>query len=1810
MQFLLRSFVSVLGWCLCVLPLAQTLVFAQEGEADSIPTTPDLEAVKRHVTALEQCGDRSPGSEGANKAAFYIQAELTKLGVTPVVQETTIVKAVDFGSSLTATTAAGVLKLSLSAHLPNGAAMPGTFQKTLHGRLVNAKSGSLDDLALCEVSGAIVVMDGDGQDGWMRCMQRGAQAVIFRQPERIDGAEVAHQHLGASYAFPRFIADISDERLGSLVGTQVSLVSDVRPSSVVCQSVIARFNGTEPKMNEANGNRSSVVLSSGYESSGGFAGYNPAASRAWNAALLLELAKQFSVHPVSHDVIVVFHGARVEYFRGLRQFCFGLSDTTKSLGRVEDLPLGDCMVQMAKRRIESTKAIETAFERILAKMEQELGKKVDDRTPDFQFFTEIPESIAQSGTVAKIQDSNEKTVILKSPFFWIAILLAISTTIFVRAARRRRQAEPKQRRAHSVAMVVTALVTLVILSVFARNIFLPAIGKQADRGPRQLAFDLLSQQAGFHADHYEEIITGKELRMKEVGKGKVYDAIVQEIEPLREEMGFWRNIQRKIGKSPLGKYEPYKKTPRYEQPELRTLIQELMGRSATTGKTHGEESLLARHRHQLERQKADYESTKVAVASVLPSAPNYLVELDLSDGSPRIIPYAPVTSGIIPWNKRFQSLVKAFESANDKLRDDGIATGIDSEALRLGSQRLNSWLPSVRSYPNPGDYIGRCLNPVVLVGSADRQERVGSPADRFASFRTDHFASQCRNLTALLRSYFEREGFKNFLGEKQDKDKLTISTISVESPSRGSPTGRAGHPFPLVRMQFLGAPPAPIGTYPNNRALAAQPYQNVIRDVSLCESRWGDVFGQVSIPWVPAIGKISNEKLNLPVYGYDRVGRVSHTVARAGTRISRLAESLPFLDIPNDVSRDRKIEVFACDSAILMGLHDVRRMDDIKTLSVLNAYSESMPTQLSLEHDTARGAAAIFTPPMSRLRVLGVDPGQVNRMVLTGQMRRSDQGPVGLQGTGILVSDTPGRTAMDFWTRDDEKLEHLRKNSITPEATLALQAEAQRLKEAAKSATGARARALSHASWSVSQKVYPAVRSISTDVVYSLIIMLLLCIPFSVLCERLFISGATISRRVIGFFCIFLSTFLFFYFLHPAFGLAQKPTIIFLAFVIMATSAVVMGLLSSRFGSEMEAIQLETLGMHKVDVSRLGTLFATVALGIGNMRRRPTRTFLTALTVILMTFILMTFASFNNSNAVHRRTHVDPPPYNGLLVSRPDRGALHPEDLSLVKEITGDRGTVHLRYWHDNERNKEANDFPVVLQGPKNSVALKGLLGIAPGDPSHLDETLIGPGNVNGFSGQKDLLFVTPKVRSLLGVSLGDKILLFGRVFRIGLINEEALARTTDIGGLGVTPFAKLALSQEMQETLRNTEAMAGIDIANYFSNQAPDDVIIVHADMAKEMRMPATSMVVTPRDPSVDLQSLGIELTGLILFPIQVASDGVGVQMTAVDAMSVSGLTQVLLPLFLGGMIIFSTMLGSVAERGREIFIYASLGLAPIHIAVLFLVEAAIYAILGGMGGYMLAQVVGAVIGLLAKYNLVGQIDINYSSFGAVLVMLMIMAVVLLSALYPAIIAARSAKPGEDADFRVPEPKGDRLDIPFPFTVARQDIGGLMRFLQHWLGAHTEATTGTFTADTPQETIDGQTVTTQCRTWLAPFDLGISQRFALSAKPTDMKAIFALHLRLDLLSGQRSSWRTVLGPFLQEMRQQFLVWRTLDEATRDGYRAQAGDAAAIARIEVRRQAAAEALKAEAAERAKLDEAMKEKAGLTSTPKKETEGAP
>ena len=71
---------------------------------------------------------------------------------------------------------------------------------------------------------------------------------------------------------------------------------------------------------------------------------------------------------------------------------------------------------------------------------------------------------------------------------------------------------------------------------------------------------------------------------------------------------------------------------------------------------------------------------------------------------------------------------------------------------------------------------------------------------------------------------------------------------------------------------------------------------------------------------------------------------------------------------------------------------------------------------------------------------------------------------------------------------------------------------------------------------------------------------------------------------------------------------------------------------------------------------------------------------------------------------------------------------------------------------------------------------------------------------------------------------------------------------------------------------------------------------------------------------------------------------------------------------------------------------------------------------------------------------------------------------------------------------------------------------------------------------------------------WLAPFDLGVSQRVELRTIPTTMEDVFELMLIVHRESGDVSNWKRVNRRFLNTLRKQFLIWRTLGTEDRERY--------------------------------------------------------
>ena len=71
---------------------------------------------------------------------------------------------------------------------------------------------------------------------------------------------------------------------------------------------------------------------------------------------------------------------------------------------------------------------------------------------------------------------------------------------------------------------------------------------------------------------------------------------------------------------------------------------------------------------------------------------------------------------------------------------------------------------------------------------------------------------------------------------------------------------------------------------------------------------------------------------------------------------------------------------------------------------------------------------------------------------------------------------------------------------------------------------------------------------------------------------------------------------------------------------------------------------------------------------------------------------------------------------------------------------------------------------------------------------------------------------------------------------------------------------------------------------------------------------------------------------------------------------------------------------------------------------------------------------------------------------------------------------------------------------------------------------------------------------------WLAPFDLGVSQHVTLRTRLTDMKDVYEIDIVLVRESGDVSSWMRVNRRFLNTLRKQFLIWRTIPAEEKELY--------------------------------------------------------
>lgn len=1045
----------------------------------------------------------------------------------------------------------------------------------------------------------------------------------------------------------------------------------------------------------------------------------------------------------------------------------------------------------------------------------------------------------------------------------------------------------------------------------------------------------------------------------------------------------------------------------------------------------------------------------------------------------------------------------------------------------------------------------------------DLRLRRDTPLDTLDRLDLPVVTSQAAAVFELLRQAVDDTRFENRVEPKRQRSSIEGQVVSAAS----------GRPVPdLPRDGFV------VGYFHVQNArrlplLANLPYVCGVRRNELVAT---DAEGRYRIEGLPT----HNPALVFFAPHAYRLDPATGAVTDTSDLGRQSADLRLVVDVRQETPPLRQL-VFGCQEFSLVGLYDPRYLQDLGEVVPIDARRNAEPQRVNLV--LHRQLMAGFVEPGTSLCLLFRYGRIGNRLVLLnmpespasaggGPARSTARGA----GAGYTVEQLASigplslATATDLLRLDAQRLAEYRAAGVSSSLIDELHREAGRQLERARAALAANdASALlreANGAWANEARVYDAARALASDVVRGAIFLLILCAPFAFCIERLAVGTPNVYRQIAGMVLIFALMTAVLWSFHPAFKISSSPLIIVLAFVIIFMSSVVIWVVYRKFDIELKRLRSSRGGVstESMGVARGSVVMSAVLLGIANMRRRRFRTVLTSLTVVLITFTVLCFTSSQSYIGTSRYPTGQSAEHSGIEIRQRSFRPMSGPVVQNLQAVLGPKTRVVEQWW--NVSAADPRDLPSLSAEAAPSTPGVGvaLLGLSPGanQVSRIEEVIGGDRWAAIESGRRDVIYLPSVLARQLGVQEGDRVRLGGLSLVVaGVFDGDAFdQRVFSLAGEPLTPLRYTAGLLDASGRRLDDDNAASLDVESTLGGGL---------DSAQYEHLPASQVAIVPAEvsrmlPNAQLRRIAIRLAdekqvravadevsrrfGLALFAG--LDDGVYL-ISAGNLSNVSGGARVLIPLLIGGLIIFNTMMGSIAERKREIHVYTSLGLAPLHVGALFVAEALTYGLIGVVFGYVIGQGVGT---LLTSLGWLGGVTLNYSGTSAVLTMSLILLVVLVSALIPARIASKVAAPSIERTWRVPDPVGDEIHATLPFTINRTAADGVLAYVAEYLDAHREGSIGRFSADQiepipPEGAAGAGRRGLRALIWLTPFDLGIRQRMHLLIEPSDVENVFEVRIHLTRLSGDDSSWHRTNRTFLTDLRQQFLRWRSLPPA-------------------------------------------------------------
>ncbi|MBN2451660.1 MAG: hypothetical protein JXR77_14825 [Lentisphaeria bacterium] len=1653
---------------------------------------------------------------------------------------------------------------------PNGIIPPVTQPDGVRARIVHVGKAAADDFARKDVRGAIVVMDYNTGDSWLRAFRLGAKAAIF---VRSGMTESRHAHyVNCSTNLLRFFytgpaADIPE-------GREAVIHSEIAWEPGTGRNLFAYFRGTSPIFSQEK--EELIILAANLDSFGEIPTLSPGARGAANCAALLAVAEAVKANRPRRHVLLAFldnqargHSGASSFYRALENERADHTVETRQkswdaeqlfLDKLENLanspePLSaeadvrerlDVVQYMdgrrgareflsnapfakleARERVEDLPAVREVVTRAMV-------DKADSESTALQAFSEALE--AQAGAEARGRTLKELAMLrrelsrrcldAKAIFDRGATVLA---PIAAGEAAAKRWSEPEKDAFRAVRDALEADYQTELADILkVRRQLLDRLSEKS----RAHAF-LLKDQAYKLRD--EVHVTRKAYRDRQEPLPEDVDnrlrenlrRVAEEIEPDKDA---WNDLQRILGRLK-------RQFGATEKPVLSPIVQEKLG------------IVLAAVREDVGKRRAELAEEKgtldadTALKTLLGNAWICLhASLLLGDTCER---WGLVIGGESALHSRednpglYGKIQAVFLKAHKRYAgEDGTGTQFMAASADQSLQQTRV-LWGCPFLIHSGEVAGLFGIYNLALGTAQEGlPREGTPDDILAALDLAAVETQARDIIRLL------------LGEQAGEPDAVANQEGL-SLRRGIVAGKE-YITPGFKDDAVNGPMVmgllPGSSIPNN------PMPGAIVQFRLNAS-YSLAYSPVK-PYAFDNFQVIRTTRN-GVYGMGPVsgGWIWNVRGGIAAVFDEAGQAVQVSDAESHRTVRWRLNVFRCKTGQAPLPPQLRTEklpgEDVQILSARanagldrkKSFSETVDGIVSWYCDDREKGIKLF----SLRQLVGLNNGPE-----TFDEKSDEHDPIG-EGFSMLgeppVIDVPARSSADLWRLNQSRLALLQDKGIQDSSLAELHGRSEDiLIEAAGESSPLRRESLATSSFWASQPVYRKVRRMLDDLVFAVLILLGLSVPFAFAVERVVVGAATIYRQISWFASFFAVTFIILYFSHPAFAIANTPIIIFLGFAILLMSAMVIFIIMRKFEYELKALQGMTATVHASDVSGISTFMAAMHMGISTMRRRPLRTALTAITIILLTFTILCFASFGTQSGIVTLFSAPNPPYSGIFVHNVNWQPLSEDLRDIIQGRWPHQLAVCRRLWI----SPKTQDNPGLLISRSDAtspVTIRGILGVDPGELEQRQD-------MAGLFGALDdeTVLITTAVADNLGAQAGDTVLIKGLRLRVGKLLDAvrvSAAKDMDTSSLLPADFTEASSTQQTTQMDEEAEMMT----QRNWASLPVDQVAIVSADTAKFLGAALYGLMVYTKD-TTEAEDVAEDLGRMLPMPVA-ATRGNGVYRHLLGTvLKASGAKDLFFPIVLGGLVIFGTMLGSVADRQKEIYTFSALGLAPRHVATLFFAESMVYSLLGGMGGYLLAQGTMKLLGVLSEYGIVRVPEMNMSSTNTIVTILLVMATVLVSAIYPAVKASRSANPGLMRMWRPPAPQGDILDLVFPFTVSEYDITGVVSFLREHFANHTDTGLGRFmTSNVELARDEDGSLGLDATLALAPFDLGVSQTFALRSAPSEIAGIDEVRVILKRLSGQPKDWRRLNKVFLDDLRQQFLIWRSIPHETMELYR-------------------------------------------------------